>query len=176
MIPTAKSISRFFCWISSSQITPPADPPGGSVIPAASFAAVIEPSATLAVVMASLASLVVPTDPSIILLAFTEPSASFAVVTASLAILSVLTEASAGFAVATAPSAIFAEVMALAPTAGFGYVPVRSPLADPPGGSVIPAASFAAVIRKPSATLAVVMASLARIWLCQLHRQQSSLR
>ena len=42
-------------------------------------------------------------------------------------------------AVAMVPSAIFADVIADVATVGFGYVPVRSPPATPPG--VVPVMS-----------------------------------
>src|SRR4051794_232304 len=94
-------------------------------MPLATFASVIAPSATCAVSIALVPIFDPITALSTIFTLLTEPSASFAVVI----------DASATFAVVTEPSAIFAEVIASFATVGFGYVPVRSPPADPLGGS-----------------------------------------
>src|ERR1041384_6311492 len=76
------------------------------------------------------------------------PAASFALVTDASIIFEVPTELSASFGLVTEASAIFAVVIARLETVGFGYVPLRSPPADPLGGNVVgitPAASFALV-------------------------------
>ena len=81
------------------------------------------------------------------------PGASFTPVTDASWIFEVPTELSASFVLSTADALIV----------GLGYVPVRSPPAEPPGGKlpgITPGASFAEVI-DPSAIFVVVIALFA---------------
>ena len=101
--------------------SPPAVPPGAAPLIVTLPAAVRRPAASTVNVPTCV---VEPYDP-----AATPVVDIFAVVTALLAIS----------AVAMVPSAIFVDVIADVATVGFGYVPVRSPPATPPG--VVPVMS-----------------------------------
>ena len=130
--------------------TPPADPLGGSVVGIVG----ITPGAIIALVMtpfeivglgyvpvnappAGPVGVPLSTISGASLARVIDASATLDVVIALSAILLLITEASWIFEVPTALFAILAFVTVLLLSAGFGYVPVKSPPAAPLGGSVV---------------------------------------
>jgi hypothetical protein len=109
-----------------------ATPPVAEVLPEYGKGNMLEgvPHATPVPSYKSACPFCAPTE--LIFCVVTEELASFAVVTALFARSTAAMVASRIFALVTEPSAIV----------GFGYEPVRSPPAVPPGGNVTPPASF----------------------------------